>query len=146
MLRAYPGKLLDTPKRIYNYRISRARVTIENAFGILVSRWRILRNSITCFPENAEKIVLATIALHNFIKKNNQSSQLYCPPGYADSEDEHGNIIHGAWRNEVDASPTLFTHGRMGSNNASASAFDQRNTLKNYFMSEGKIERQNKIK
>ena len=59
LMRPYPGKLLSREKRVYNYRTARARVVIENAFWILVARWRIILTKINCFPQNVEKIVLA---------------------------------------------------------------------------------------
>ena len=39
LMRPYPGRSVNIfEKRVYNYRVSRARRTIENAFGIMVSR------------------------------------------------------------------------------------------------------------
>lgn len=58
---------LDLRKKIYNYRHSRARRVVESAFGILAARWRIFRRPINTYVSKAEKMVLATICLHNYI-------------------------------------------------------------------------------
>lgn len=67
-MRPYPRSgRLDLQKKIFNYRLSRARRVVENAFGILAEKWRIYRKAIICSLANAKKIVQATIVLHNFI-------------------------------------------------------------------------------
>jgi len=58
MMRPYPGSTLDNSKRIYNYRLSRARRCIENAFGIMAARFRIFRRPIQAEPKYAEQVVM----------------------------------------------------------------------------------------
>ena len=58
---------LDHDKRIFNYRLSRARRIVENAFGRLAAVWRIYRRPINVEPHRADSIVLATCALQNFV-------------------------------------------------------------------------------
>ncbi|XP_011884125.1 PREDICTED: putative nuclease HARBI1 [Vollenhovia emeryi] len=99
MMRPYPGKTLNDQKRMFNYRLSRARRTIENTFGILAARWRILRRPICAGPEAADKFVLAAICLHNFLKAKNDETapqqQRYCPPQFVDREIE-GQVMRMA--------------------------------------------------
>ena len=49
--------------------------------------------------ENAEKIVLASYALHNFLRE--KTAALYTPPGSLDSEHLYlGTIQDGSWRED----------------------------------------------
>ena len=66
MLRPYPGRYLADPEEAFNYRLSLARRTIENSFGILAARWRIFRRPIITLPDNVAIYTKAAIALHNF--------------------------------------------------------------------------------
>ena len=96
MQRPYPGKNLSEDRLIYNYRLSRARRTIENAFGILTARWRIFHRPIQTGIETAENIVKAAICLHNYLRQTNGAT--YCPSGFVDSEEATGQIRQGEWR------------------------------------------------
>ncbi|CAN7946739.1 unnamed protein product, partial [Ixodes hexagonus] len=96
LMRPYPRK---SKRCIFNYRLSRGRRVVENAFGILAQKWRILRRPFRANTENTKRIVAACVALHNFLLKESQvSAASYCPPGTADSEDWQGNQLAGSWR------------------------------------------------
>ncbi|XP_069613169.1 tyrosine--tRNA ligase, cytoplasmic isoform X1 [Ranitomeya imitator] len=67
LLKSYSSRGLDRTKTIFNYRLSRARRTVECAFGILVSKWRILGSAINLKIETVDEVVKACVVLHNFI-------------------------------------------------------------------------------
>lgn len=67
MMRPYPRNNLDIRKKVFNYRLSRARRSIECAFGILAARWRIYGKPIIASVSTVRKIIQATIVLHNYI-------------------------------------------------------------------------------
>ena len=104
-MKPYPGKNLNQCQRIYNYRLSRARRTTENAFGILVAKWRIFRRAIRANVTLVEKIVQATICLHNYLCLTENAS--YTLAGFVDCEDSSGNIISSAASNP-NFSPKAF--------------------------------------
>ena len=58
---------LTTDRRICNYRLSRARCIVENAFGILSNRFWIFMAPIGLKPEKVEAIVLACCSLRNYL-------------------------------------------------------------------------------
>ncbi|XP_048481249.1 uncharacterized protein LOC125489424 [Plutella xylostella] len=57
-------------ERIFNYRLSRARRVVENAFGIMSAKFRVLRSTMILSPKSAKTIVLATVHLHNFLRRD----------------------------------------------------------------------------
>lgn len=71
MMRPYPRcSRLNRQKKIFNYRLSRARRVVESSFGIMAARWRIYRRPIISSISTAVKIIQATTCLHNFIIQN----------------------------------------------------------------------------
>ena len=117
LMRPYPGTELDERKRVYNYRLSRARRVVENTFGIWAAQWRILFNPIDADDDLTSLIIWTTIVLHNFLRQD----------GVDDSNESE---ISSSWRDIP----------RVGSNNYTTAAFSVRETFADYFVSpEGQL-------
>ncbi|XP_066593215.1 uncharacterized protein [Prorops nasuta] len=82
LMKPYPERNLTHEKKIFNYRLSRARRVVENAFGILTNRFRILLNPIPLSVEKVEMITYVCILLHNFILGNKILKKSYIPFEY----------------------------------------------------------------
>ncbi|XP_034092899.1 protein ANTAGONIST OF LIKE HETEROCHROMATIN PROTEIN 1-like [Gymnodraco acuticeps] len=123
LLRPFPGRHLTRERRLFNYRLSRARLVVECAFGILSTQWRMLRRVITTSPEVTELCVKAACVLHNFLRRKTIDMPSRTP--IARSTDE--------------VTPTLCDAPRMGSNNATRRSIQQRETFCSYFNEEGAV-------
>ena len=108
MMKPFPSKELTAAQRIFNYRLSRARRVVENTFGILSTRFRILRREIDMEPEGARDVVLACVALHNFIKAVSPKNYMARPS--TDWEDKDYRVHRGLWRREVELDAMDKTH------------------------------------
>lgn len=86
LMRPYPGKSIKKSrgndgevnhdmkkKRIFNYRLSRARRVVENSFGILTQKWRIFKVPINATVTTVELIIKACVCLHNFLLEKKYS-------------------------------------------------------------------------
>lgn len=101
LMKPYPGRSLSRERLIFNYRLSRSRRTIENAFGVLTARWRIFKRPIRAHVTTVDLITKACLCLHNYL--NLTDNAMYTPAGFIDCENESGAIRPGDWREVVAA-------------------------------------------
>ena len=128
IMKPFSCRGLCASERIFNYRLSRARRVVENSFGILVNRFRILRHTIQMEPEKVSDIVLAACALHNYLRHASVGDGDY-------SQDRSANDSRN--------SEALVTHvshtTRQQGAHYNAAAKKVRDTLAEYFVAEGQI-------
>ena len=148
MMRPYPQRGLSDEKRIFNYRLSRARRVIENVFGIMAARWRILRKPICGKLENIDGLIQAICVLHNYLQRDNISrssdERQYCPRGFVNREAADGTLEEGDWRALVGGSSALQPARNLGPNTHTRTSAQVRLDLTEYFMNEGQVSFQRK--
>ena len=127
---------LTPGKRIFNYRLSRARRVVENAFGILANRFRVFMTPIRLAPEKVENIVLACCSLHNFLSSHHTSRAIYAPQGSFDTEDSDSHAMTpGNWRQEQQPQGLISLERHSGNRHTNA-AKAMRDYLCMYFNSD----------
>lgn len=130
LMKPFPGHLPEA-EQIFNYRHSRARLCIENAFGILASRWRIFQRPMIGNVENIQYWVLSCLCLHNYLRQTENS--LYSPHGFVDIPTGNGEIKSGEWRS-INVNHNAFQpFNRVRGGSSKFKARRVREALKKYF-------------
>lgn len=134
ILSPYPFCNQPAPNRIFNYRLSRARRIVENAFGIIAIKFQVLRRPIKLCPSTVEYIVLAICAIHNFLLSASESGTTYHHSGLLDVEDSESHNVHpGEWRQD-DPNNSILLLEQGTRHNCCDSQRKVRDEFKEYFM------------
>ena len=68
LMKPYTNAVLTEKQIKYlNYRLSRARMVTEGAYGKLKGRWRVLFRRNECSQKTVRTVTMACIVLHNII-------------------------------------------------------------------------------
>ena len=131
LMKPYPSRGLTRDERIFNYRLSRARRTVENAFGILANRWRVFHTAITLQPDNVESVIIAACVLHNLIRNRKLRNRA--------ATGSHNDVSLDLEEEELAADlrtnqlmPLPHVHNRANTKYA----ISQRHRIREYFVSE----------
>ena len=121
LMRPYPGSSTSSnmDNRVFNYRLSHARQTIECAFGILSARFRIYKRPLELPPFVVQKLIKATCVLHNYLRRN---EKIYEEEVRDIPAEDFSDPIH------------QFVDLRRTKSRSSRLAYNIREEFKNYFV------------
>lgn len=122
LMRPYAGRNLTDKKRIFNYRLSRARRYIECSFGILANKWRIFHRPIDVRKEFAGAIIKTCCVLHNYVRERD---------GFKLEDTLHVPVT-------IEKLPTCPSRGNRTST-------QDRDRFTDYFVGEGLVPWQNRL-
>lgn len=142
LMKPYAHKNLSGVERIFNYRLSRARRTIENAYGILAARFRIFHKPLLLNPQKCRTVTKAACVLHNFLIDRNNTSN-YIQPGLVDEYDPTGRLIPGSWRQDISENNFLDME-HNGQRGVTKNVQILRDAFASYFINEGEVDFQYK--
>ena len=128
LMKPYDRTMLTREERIANYRISRGRRVVKNGFGILVSRFRLMRTTIELPPETVREVVFTCVVLHDMLRSQYKGQHGGQQPGEDDDDDVPGDcgFIGGAAGWGPDRNPAREAKRQIG-------------YFKDYFNNEGAV-------
>ncbi|CAH1984040.1 unnamed protein product [Acanthoscelides obtectus] len=137
-LKPFGQKELNNDRKMFNYRLSRARCRVENSFGILSARFRIFQGAISISLEGIEKAVMAACVLHNYLRRKCGTANV--PEDNVYSENIQDGTI------DLGLESTGMTRLQRGYNRGSNNEAKQvRLLFTNYFCHEGALSWQDKM-
>ncbi|XP_071834895.1 uncharacterized protein [Apostichopus japonicus] len=138
MMKPFSRRQMAPDQQIFNYRLSRARRVVENAFGIMAMKFQIILGFLNTTPDRAEQITLACVTLHNILRTRNRDGQM----NLIDQENEDSSFTPGEWR----FCTQLLDGDHRGARNVTTlDGANQRNYLKDYFIGPGAVPWQEKM-
>lgn len=123
LMRPYPRNQSksDPKKAIFNYRLSRARRTTENTFGIMCQYFRVFFTPINILPETVDNLVMAACIIHNLLR----DERMVCPTDSIDKD---------SIRDSTEVQTNMIQFGAV-IGNSTHEAFRVREAFKDYFNS-----------
>lgn len=137
LMKPYSRRGMILRERVFNYRLSRARRVVENAFGILSGRFRVFRAPIALKLDSARMLVLAAVCLHNFLI-DHKVINTNCGTTVDNEDIQNGIFTGGDWRTNHQPSGLRELEAQVG--RCAADAKLMRNELSEYFMTDGSVE------
>ena len=128
LMKPFSRRGLARDERLFNYRLSRTRRVVENAFGILAQRFQVFLTTMQHSPETIQLIAKACMLLHNLMRTRYPGLQNQD----LDREDANRDLVPGAWRQGLNLADTIAV---AGPNAATRDAKKQRNLLKHWVAS-----------
>ena len=119
LMRPYSNRSMDLKETVFNYRIRQGRTVVENAFGMLMSRFRIFQSPLQQEPRVVNRVVVACLVLHHPLRIR-----------YPTAEQE--DLAGEGQRTLVFKGSDIPFHGCNA-------AKRQRDILRDYFMNEGQV-------
>lgn len=105
--------------------------------GILTQRWKVVQGPVISNPENVEKMVAATTALHNYLCHTNDAT--YLPVGAVDAINGNEEVgANGYWR--AGGGNVLPQGPGAGPRNHTVDAANARAAFTDYFTTVGAVD------
>lgn len=132
-MKPYCSKSLNHDRKIFNYRLSRARRIVENAFGILANRFRVFHTPISIQSvDNIKSVIMASCVLHNYLMR--ESPNTYLTTQDIDRENFEEGTLNSGLRADMLSNVTSNVH-----TNSSNQAKLVREKFEKYFNNEGAV-------
>ncbi|XP_061670739.1 uncharacterized protein LOC133498203 [Syngnathoides biaculeatus] len=107
MIKRYLHRGMIDDERGFNYRLSRARCVVENAFCILANSFQVLLTTMSHSPATVRVIVITCLCLHNLMRIRYPRQENI----RMDREDDNHQVIRGQWRKQHYLEDTINVRG-----------------------------------